>query len=276
MKHSRHPAGAVWDDLSQDQRDDLRDSLADGYDPNRPVLVADDGLVVDGWHRLSLCDDLNITPTTMTVPESDILSTIARRHCDLSTTRRLSPLDRALGIVKAMQACGRDFARPGQRGSANGNAAITIDEVCDLARCGRTSARRAIDNVKGVERPKDTPKQTGSAPDSAPWQGAQDDAPSQQPSHARPAGDTSNDIDHVALLERARDTAEAERDEAHERLALIETQLSGDESEAVEKIQQMAALIETLRGQVGVWQNKYATLKRERDALARKLKNMGG
>ena len=411
MKLSRHPAGAVWDDLSQDQRDNLRESLEDGFDPTRPVLVTNDDLVVDGWHRLSICNDLGIEPVTMIVADDEVLQTIARRHCDLSTTRMLSPGARASGIVKAMQACGREFAKLGQRGPAGGgkNEAITIDEVADLARCGRNAARTAIDNAKGIDRQKngprpqgvapdqppssqmialpwpgqaawpnfliarkegssttlreaqsarnkqrdmahslakdkgikipavafltvtfhpprgtnfdvdnglaaikgdldglakasgvddagwqfvilkgefveggavviewretkDPPKRTESALDSAPWQGAQD---ATQDDNASDAPST-DDLDHVAVLERARNTAEAERDEANERLALIETQLNGDEQDAVDKVTQMASEIETLKSQLASWQEKYTSIKRERDALVRKLKSMGG
>ena len=276
MKHSRHPAGAVWDDLTPDQRSDLRDSLSDGFDPNRPILVTNDDLVVDGWHRLSLCEELGITPTTFIVPEDEILPTIARRHCDLSTTRMLSPGARAIGIVQTMLACGRSFAKPGQRGAAEGNKAITIDEVRTLARCGHTSARRAIDQAKGVDRSKPPPRPPARAPEPGSRSNGPETTPDTQPAPTPPKAQITPDLDHVSVLERARDVAVSERDELQERLALVETQLGGDEQAAVDKVQQMAAEIEALKAQVASWQEKYARLKRERDAIARKLKSKGG
>ncbi len=54
--------------LAGPEYDALKASIAAGYDPARPVVVDENGAVLDGHHRQQACAELGITPPTVVLP----------------------------------------------------------------------------------------------------------------------------------------------------------------------------------------------------------------
>jgi ParB-like chromosome segregation protein Spo0J len=54
--------------LPEPEYDALKASIAAGYDPARPIVVDENGAVLDGHHRQQVCAELGITPPTVTLP----------------------------------------------------------------------------------------------------------------------------------------------------------------------------------------------------------------
>jgi ParB-like chromosome segregation protein Spo0J len=58
----------VMPPLAEPEYDALKASIAAGYDPARPVVVDENGAILDGHHRQQACAELGITPPTITLP----------------------------------------------------------------------------------------------------------------------------------------------------------------------------------------------------------------
>jgi len=58
----------VMPPLDDAEYDALRASIAAGYDPARPVVVDEHGVILDGHHRKRVCDELGIDPPTVVLP----------------------------------------------------------------------------------------------------------------------------------------------------------------------------------------------------------------
>jgi ParB-like chromosome segregation protein Spo0J len=58
----------VMPPLADAEYDALKASIAAGYDPARPIVVEENGNVLDGHHRQRACGELGITPTSVVLP----------------------------------------------------------------------------------------------------------------------------------------------------------------------------------------------------------------
>ena len=153
MGFRRHPASAVWPDLSDDEYAALRDNIA-AQGQDHPILVTDDGQVVDGWHRLKACVELGIEPVTMLAPDDPgwVSDKVVGAH---SGRRHLSKLDIARLAVETKIACGLAFAGKGDRSTPGEQSAhdeqsapITLDMIAEATNVSRATARRAIAEAK--------------------------------------------------------------------------------------------------------------------------------
>ena len=152
MGYSRHPASAVWPDLGDDEYAALRDNISDqGQD--HPILVTDDGQVIDGWHRLRACAELDIDPITILAPDDPgwVSDKVIGAH---SGRRHLGKRDIARLAVETKLACGLVFAgkgdrsTPGQSAQVEHSGPITLDLIAEAANVSRATARRAIAEAK--------------------------------------------------------------------------------------------------------------------------------
>lgn len=58
----------VMPPLAEPEYDALKASIAAGYDPARPIVVDENGVVLDGHHRQRAAAELGITPPVVTLP----------------------------------------------------------------------------------------------------------------------------------------------------------------------------------------------------------------
>ena len=107
-KWARHPASAVWPDLTDDEYTNLRDSIAK-LGQLHEIIATTGGKIVDGWHRLIACDELGIDPkidvrvlSKPRVAEIVIAAHEGRRHITKLELVRLH--------VETMLACGLEFS----------------------------------------------------------------------------------------------------------------------------------------------------------------------
>ena len=110
LGYTRHPASAVWPDLSEEEYAALRKNIeAQGQD--HPILVTEQMQVIDGWHRLRACAEIDLYPT-VTVCQfegPEIAQKINGAHAG---RRHLTKLDMALYVVQTIRACGAQFPDP--------------------------------------------------------------------------------------------------------------------------------------------------------------------
>ena len=111
LGYTRHPASAVWPDLTADEYARLRDNIfSQGQD--HPILVTPDKQVLDGWHRLKACAELDFEPkvTICHFTGAEIAKKINGAH---QGRRHLTGADIALYAVQTMRAVGAEFAQHG-------------------------------------------------------------------------------------------------------------------------------------------------------------------
>lgn len=58
----------VMPPLAEAEYEAMKASIARGYDPARPIVVDENGTVLDGHHRKQVCAELGITPSAVTLP----------------------------------------------------------------------------------------------------------------------------------------------------------------------------------------------------------------
>lgn len=83
--------------LTDDEYTALKADIAERYDPAHPVVVDEDGNVLDGHHRFRACQELGITPPTVVLPgltheqkcEYALRANLARRHLTTVQKRAL-------------------------------------------------------------------------------------------------------------------------------------------------------------------------------------------
>ena len=150
--YRRHPASAVWPDLRDDEYAALRDNI-DAQGQDAAILVTDDKIVVDGWHRLRACAELGIEPIVTVAPDHPdwIANKIIGAHAG---RRHLSKIEIARLAIETKISCGLAFAGPGDRRLPSESAqneqspAITLDMIVETANVSRATARRAIAEAK--------------------------------------------------------------------------------------------------------------------------------
>ena len=158
---SRHPASAVWPDLTDEEYTALRDNI-DAQGQDHPILVTPDKVVIDGWHRLRACADIKIEPVTMIAHFSD--EEIARKIIGAHEGRRhLTKLERAKFVVATMQAVGMEFREEGrpQKPAQNepvSETTITRENVAEAAGVSEATARRAIQEHKAEQAAEAEPE----------------------------------------------------------------------------------------------------------------------
>jgi hypothetical protein len=94
----------VMPPLAEPEYDALKASIAAGYDPARPIVVDENGAILDGHHRHQVCAELGITPPTVTLPgltedqkhDYAMRANLAQRHLNQLQKRELirAELDR--------------------------------------------------------------------------------------------------------------------------------------------------------------------------------------
>jgi site-specific DNA-methyltransferase (adenine-specific) len=87
----------VMPPLADAEYDALKASIAAGYDPARPIVVDENGAILDGHHRQQACAELGITPPTITLPgltedqkhDYAMRANLAQRHLNQEQKREL-------------------------------------------------------------------------------------------------------------------------------------------------------------------------------------------
>ena len=94
----RHPLSALWGDMPPDELVAMRESVqADGF--FEPVIWTYDGMVLDGWHRYTIANLLNLESGSPGVRwRSGAVGyrskNLHRRH--LTAVRRVAPMYKCL------------------------------------------------------------------------------------------------------------------------------------------------------------------------------------
>ena len=151
LGYTRHPASAVWPDLTDEEYTALRDNI-DAQGQDHPILVTLDNVVIDGWHRLRACAEIPIKPVTMIAYFDD--GEIARKIVGAHEGRRHLPkLERAKFVIATMQAVGMELAPRGRPQETAQNEpftenSITRENVAEQAGVSEATARRAIQETK--------------------------------------------------------------------------------------------------------------------------------
>ena len=104
----RHPASAVWPDLTDDEYTTLRDSIAK-LGQLHEIIATTGGKIVDGWHRLIACDELGIDAKidVRVLSKPSVAAIVLAAH---EGRRHITKLERARLHVETMLACGLEFA----------------------------------------------------------------------------------------------------------------------------------------------------------------------
>lgn len=155
LGYTRHPASAVWPDLTEDEYARLRDNIA-AQGQDHPILVTPEMVVIDGWHRLKACAELDRYPnvTVCRFSEREIGRKIngaheGRRHLTLSET--------ALYVVETLRACGGEYAEAGQgRPTAvpgDAKDSDKTDQVDTVSAPPPVISRRTVAQQAGVSEP---------------------------------------------------------------------------------------------------------------------------
>jgi ParB-like chromosome segregation protein Spo0J len=94
----------VMPPLAEPEYEALKASIAAGYDPARPIVVDENGTILDGHHRQQACAELGITPPAVTLPgltedqkhDYALRANLAQRHLNQEQKRELirAELDR--------------------------------------------------------------------------------------------------------------------------------------------------------------------------------------
>ena len=143
LGYTRHPASAVWPDMSDTEYEALRDNIqAQGQD--HPIFATKEQVVFDGWQRLRACADLEMAPNVITyhLDDDEIAHKIIGAHAG---RRHLPKVQLARLIVETKLACGVKFA--GEAGEDDAET-ITRGAVADEAQVSERTARRAISGAK--------------------------------------------------------------------------------------------------------------------------------
>ena len=150
LGYVRHPASAVWPDLTDDEFTTLRDNIRDqGQD--HPILITEDNCVIDGWHRLRACADLDLPVDRIVCQfsEEEIASKVIGAHAG---RRHMTKIDLARLTIATMKACGMEHAQSGDRRDPEQGSqvdspapdAITRETVAREANVSESTAMRAI------------------------------------------------------------------------------------------------------------------------------------
>jgi len=83
LSYERHPLSAAWGDMSDDEFQELKDSL-DNIGLQNPIVMYE-GQVIDGWHRYIACEELGVPFKTVELapgvdPQYFVISTNSRRN----------------------------------------------------------------------------------------------------------------------------------------------------------------------------------------------------
>ena len=284
---TRHPASAVWPDLTGEEMDELRKSI-DTQGQLHPIIATPDKQIIDGWHRLQVLAELERNPEieTREVSLGDIAEIILGAH---NGRRHLSAGDRARLAVKTRVACGEMFAPRG--GQAKDSPAISGRSIASDAGVSLPTAQRAITDEKreqgliplseerdpfAAETPPDpapaasTNHVTG-APLPSAGGAAQPTSPgyTPQPEKGPQTADTAQPDPEVAL-EKELDQTRALLEEARERIAILEEGVSDEARPLLDKLNNQAELIRTLKSQLNEKTSKLADATRTINALRRK------
>ena len=105
---TRHPASAVWPDLTDDQYTALRDSIAK-LGQLHEIIATTGGKIVDGWHRLIACAELGIEAKidVRLLSKPSVAAIVLAAH---EGRRHMTKLELARLHVETMLACGLEFA----------------------------------------------------------------------------------------------------------------------------------------------------------------------
>ncbi len=137
--YSIHPKCADVREMTADEYDRLRTSIAvHGYDPAYPIIVHE-GMILDGRHRYKACRELNIepvviewTPTGDDTPELVVLRSLARRHMTKSELAAL-----AVEALPAQERLAQERMKAGKADPAakvrQGTAAKAVAEAAGVS-----------------------------------------------------------------------------------------------------------------------------------------------
>jgi ParB-like chromosome segregation protein Spo0J len=105
----------VMPPLSVPEYDALKASIAAGYDPARPIVVDENGAVLDGHHRQQVCAELGITPPAVTLPgltedqkhDYAMRANLAQRHLSQLQKRELIRAELERDAIRSDREIGR-------------------------------------------------------------------------------------------------------------------------------------------------------------------------
>ena len=311
LGYSRHPASAVWPDLMSDEYEALRSNI-DAQGQDHAILATPANVVIDGWHRLRACAELNLQPvvTICRFSEAEIADKIIGAH---TGRRHLAPRERARLVIETRAACGGELAGPGRPtapdpaeeekdSSESVSAPITRTSVAAEAGVSVGTAGRAIADAKrdrglvpddqdemppippSLRRKNGTKESTPErpltkapfAPDPAPAVPAKPlSAPKAAPSpDPEPPPLTELVAEQLQKIGALQDENEALREE----IAVRDARMSPEEHKALAAANNDAAFIRTLKSRVNELQAKDAaawrTIKSLRQTKAKLLKQI--
>lgn len=141
-KLERHPLGAANRPLTDDEKQELRDSI-DNKGVIRPILIFD-GMVLDGWNRYEICQE-----TGLECPQEQFEGTFEdavdrvlaeQTHRNLTLVERIELRQRIAGVPKRG---GQAKCAPGAHSSKGTAEAIAAD---------LGTSRRTVQRVRAVQK----------------------------------------------------------------------------------------------------------------------------
>lgn len=188
-----HPACMALPDLAADDYDALKQSLKKHGQANE-LLVTEDGLLIDGRHRLLALDELGLDPRYRTVTTDPwdwvVANNIAHRHMTVGQKAAFADIYRTHHNIEAKKRQTRKPVNsvqenfPEQNGQARDTAAATVGvsgksvdhirtvkqhepELYEQVRSGEMALNKAYTQARKTQKAKDAnaaPKETKAAP----------------------------------------------------------------------------------------------------------------
>ena len=275
---TRHPASAHWPGLDEEEFYHLLDAIkTDGQ--REAIVVTKAKRVVDGWHRLLVCERLGIKPTieTRNLKDHEAAKFAIRMH---QSRRHLTKEQLARATLDTQLACGMTLADPGDRrnpGTQGGAPAgrVTAKSLSEDAGVSRKTAQRAIQDRKRAEGrlpPRPDPKaQPEPAPEEQSGQTGHPARKREPTPGAMVVPPEEREPDPVQALEQQLREAQLENERLTETIEDMKSAASPDQKGAIKKLQDAKALIATLKSQVNEWQTKHRDKVRDNKNLKRKI-----
>lgn len=151
-----HPMCRIFPQMSKEEFVGLKESIA-AHGVMEPIMVTADGKwLLDGFHRLAACRQLNIVPRVTVFPSDkpdDIASFVLARNLH---RRHLDPSQRATIIAAVMAARDRAMGRYESKSKAAREIAEQASVSLSTAKAAVTVAREQPDRVEHVVSGKES------------------------------------------------------------------------------------------------------------------------
>lgn len=245
----RHPLSKCWPDQSEEEYSRLQEDVKENG-VLEPIVLHEDGRVLDGWHRYLAATALGCAFPTDTFVGPDAAAFVISRN---AVRRHLTKTQVAEAVVacRSWRLAGRVKADDPEAGEAKTNL-----EMADEANVSPATISRAKRNVLGKTTPKPKKPKKADPP-----------AKTKMPDVTRPLTSAESEklIEAVAEKNIRMERMEAEID-------VYKAASSEDTKKVAEQLDSHLTEIHALRSQVAEWQQKCQILTEENTVLRRKLK----